>query len=426
MDLGPFVDDPLYLEAVALDEASPLAGWRERFEIDDPDLIYLDGNSLGRLPTAAIGALDQAVTHQWGSRLIRSWGEEWWDLQLEVGDVIAPVIGASAGEVIVSDSTTVNLYKLALAALAARPGRSRIVTDDLNFPSDLYVLESAAHHAGPDHRVQIIESDGIDGPVDRILESLDDDVALLSLSATTFKSGYTYDLAALTAAAHEAGALALWDLSHSAGAVDQGLNAADADLAVGCTYKYLNGGPGSPAFLYVRSDLQGELDSPVHGWFAHDDPFAFDLDFRQTVGVRRFHIGTMPILSLVGARVGAELAAEAGIERIRASSVSLVGWAERLFDELLAPLGFDFASPREPERRGSHVSVGHDDAWQITQALIDAGRVLPDFRAPRNLRRGCAPRSTTHTEIHTAFRRLVQIVESGTWRTYPAELSDVT
>lgn len=426
VELGPFSDDPLFAEAQALDDASELAGWRERFRIDDPELIYLDGNSLGRLPVAAVEAVANAVEDQWGRRLIRSWNEGWWDLQLEVGDAIAPVIGARSGEVIVSDSTTVNLYKLAIAALAARPGRSRVVTDDLNFPSDVYVLESAAHHAEGQRAVEIVRSDGVNGPVDALVAALDEDTALLSLSATTFKSGYTYDIAALTAAAHEVGALVLWDLSHSAGAIDQGLAAAAADLAVGCTYKYLNGGPGSPAFVYVRSDLQAVLDSPVHGWFAHDDPFAFDLEFHQTDGMRRFHIGTMPVLSLVGAKAGAELAAQAGSRRLGATSVSLVGWAERLFDQLLAPLGFDFASPRDPMRRGSHVSVGHDNAWQITQALIEEGRVLPDFRAPRHLRLGFAPQYTTHVEIHTAFRRLVEIVNSGVWETYPAVPTEVT
>lgn len=426
MELGPFLDDAGHGRAVELDGAEPLTRWRDRFVIDDAEMIYLDGNSLGRLPRAAVDVVADAVNHQWGQRLIRSWNDGWWDLQVEIGDVLAPVIGASAGEVIVSDSTSVNLYKLALAALRARPGRTKVVTDDLNFPSDLYILESAARQCGADHRVEIVGSDGVNGPIDGLLGAIDDSTALVSLSATTFKSGYTYDMSAVTRAAHDSGALVLWDLSHSAGVIDQGLNATGADLAVGCTYKYLNGGPGSPAFLYVRTDLQGELDNPAHGWFAHADPFAFDLDFRPTDGPRRFHVGTMPMLSLVATQVGAELAAEAGVSAMRRASVSLTAWAEELFDELLTPLGFDFATPRDPDRRGSHLSLAHDAAWQITQALIDVGQVLPDFRAPHHLRLGFAPLYTTHVEIHTAFRRLVHIVESELWREYPATIANVT
>ncbi len=426
MELGPFTDDPGYRAALDLDAASPLDGWAERFVIDEPDLIYLDGNSLGRLPRDAVDVLSHAVQGQWGGRLIRGWNDGWWELQLEVGELLAPVIGAEAGEVMVSDSTTVNLYKLALAALEARPGRRRILTDDLNFPSDIYVLESAAAHATGERQVEVVPSDGVEGPVEAIIAALDDDTALLCLSVTTFKSGYTYDVAALTAAAHRVGAMVVWDLSHAAGAVDQPLSAAGADLAVGCTYKYLNGGPGAPAFLYVRSDLQSELPSPVQGWFGHADPFALDLEFQPVDGIRRFHVGTMPILSLIGTRVGVALAAEAGIEAIRSTSVSLVGWAERLIDEVLVPRGFSFGSPRDPGRRGSHLSIGHPRAWQITQALIDQGRVLPDFRAPHFLRLGFAPLYTTHQEIHTAVHRLARVVDEGLWETYPQDTSAVT
>jgi kynureninase len=425
MDLGPFADDPLHRRAVALDAAEPLTGYRSRFVIDDPELVYLDGNSLGRLPRAATAALSDVVEHQWGSRLIRSWNEGWWDLQLEVGDLIAPIVGASPGEVMVSDSTTVNLFKLAAAALAARPDRHTVVTDDLNFPSDLYVLESAASMAGG-RRVKVVPSDDVHGPVEAIIDAIDDDTALVSLSATTFKSGFTYDMAEITAAAHRHGALVLWDLSHSAGVIDQGLGAAAVDLAVGCTYKYLNGGPGAPAFLYVRSDLQDQLDNPVHGWFAHADPFAFEERFRPTAGIRRFHVGTVPVLSLAGVATGAAMVAEVGVAAMRRASVSLVGWAEELHDLLLAPLGFELATPREPSRRGSHLSVTHDRAWQITQALIEIGKVLPDFRAPRHLRLGFAPLYTSHVEIHTAFRRIADIVSSGVWQDYPETPAAVT
>ena len=426
MDLGPFPHAWGHARAISLDAADPLAALRHRFVIDDPDLVYLDGNSLGRLPIDAVDAVHEITEREWGIQLIRSWNDGWGELQLEMGDLLAPVIGANPGEVILSDSTSVNLYKLATAAVAAAPERTKIVTDDLNFPSDQYVIAGIASEPSRDLTVEVVPSDGVNGPIAGLRAAIDSQTALVTLSHTTFKSGYTYDMAAMTAMAHEAGALMLWDMSHSAGVVDADLSGCHADLAVGCTYKYLNGGPGAPAFLYVRKDLQEQLEVPITGWWAHADPFAFDLAFSPTAGIRRFHAGTMPILSLGAARPGIEMVADVGMAAIRAKSVSLVGWMEDLFEEHLAPLGFLWASPTARARRGSHVSLTHPHAWQLTQALIQQGAVLPDFRTPDHLRLGMSPLYTSHLEVHTAVVRLASICASGVWESYPTTAGGVT
>ncbi|MDF2728268.1 MAG: kynU, partial [Acidimicrobiia bacterium] len=280
IDLGPFPSASGFDTAVELDDSDPLAGFKERYVFSDPDLIYLDGNSLGRLPSAAAPIVEQVVRHEWGDRLIRSWNDGWWDLQLEIGDRLAPIIGAGPGEVIISDSTSVNLYKLATAALRARPGRDKIISDDSNFPTDVYVLQGVA--AAGQATLEIVATEDTTDPMGVLESALDERTAFVSLSHTAFKSGYTYDLAGMTEKVHRLGGLVLWDLSHSVGVVPIHLEEAGADLAVGCTYKYLNGGPGSPAFLYVRRSLHSSLDNPITGWWGHAEPFDFDLDFRPT------------------------------------------------------------------------------------------------------------------------------------------------
>jgi kynureninase len=413
MDHGPFPDVDGYAEAVALDARNPLLGERDRFQIGDAELLYLDGNSLGRLPTAAVAAIEHTTHHQWGDRLIRSWNEGWWELQLRVGEVIAPIIGARPDEVIVSEATSTNLYKLAVAAVRARPGRRLIVTDDLNFPTDNYILAGVAELLGCEV-VTVASEDGIHGPTEAIEAVLaTGDVALLSLSHTCFKSGFTYDVGRLTAAAHAGGALTLWDLSHSVGSVPVDLTEHRVDLAVGCTYKYLNGGPGSPAFLYVRRDLQSQLQNPITGWWGHESPFAFDLNFEPAVGIRRFHVGTMPTLSLAAIEAGASHVAEVGIQAVRDVSRTLTTLMIDQAELHLAPLGFELRTPRDPDRRGSHVSLGHADAWPITRALIEDAKVLPDFRAPDNLRLGIAPLYVSHVDVHTAVQRIATVVRDG-------------
>lgn len=424
IELGPFPDLPGFDDALRRDADDPLASFAARFEVTDTDLIYLDGNSLGRLPSAAPTIIDGVVHGQWGDRLIRSWNEGWWELGTDMGDRIAPFIGASPGEVVVSESTTTNLYKLAGAALEARRDRTSIVTDDLNFPSDVHVLAGLASRS--DRELRIIESDGIDGPVRGLLEAIDETTALVSLSLTAFKSGYTYDLAAITAAAHAAGALVLWDLSHSVGAIEVDLNGAGADLAVGCTYKFLNGGPGSPAFLHVRTDLQDQLTNPITGWWGDADPFEFGLDHQPAPGIRRFQVGTAPILSIAGAAAGIDLVAEAGMPAIASKGRDLVAFVRELAATRLAPLAFVWSSPDDPWRRGAHAALAHPDAWRITRALIEVGQVVPDFRAPDNLRLGLSPLTTSFVQVHTAIERLARLVETGVHEQFPVDRSAVT
>lgn len=413
--------------AHALDREDQLAHFRARFAAPDPDLIYLDGNSLGRLPVATVDAVHDAVTRQWGDRLIRSWNEGWIEAPARVGDKIAQIVGAEPGTVTIADSTSVNLYKLALAALRARPERRKIVTDDLNFPSDIYILQGICALLGPDYRIEVVPSpDGIHGPVDGLAAAMDDDTALVTLSHTVFKSAYTYDMAAVTAAAHAAGALTLWDLSHSAGSVDVVLDAAQADLAVGCTYKYLNGGPGAPAFLYVRRDLQATLANPLQGWMGQANMFDFRLDYAPAPGLQHFLTGTPPILAITAIEPGVDLLLEAGMARLRAKSLALTEYLIALWEADLAPLGFAMNSPRDAARRGSHISLGHADAWRIDQAMIHEAHVLPDFRAPDNIRLGIAPLYTSFTDVFTAVQRIKELVHQGVHRQYDAATSAVT
>ncbi len=411
VDLGPFPSIPGFDEAVELDRSDPLALFKARYVISDPDLIYLDGNSLGRMPSAAGAIVDRVVRHEWGDRLIRSWNAGWWDLQLEIGNRLASLIGAGPGEVIISDSTSVNLYKLATAALRARPARDRVVTDDTNFPTDVYVLRGVAEASGA--TLDVISTEGVRDPVAALETGMDGRTALVSLSHTAFRSGYTYDVTRVTELAHDMGALVIWDLSHSVGVVPIDLEGAGVDLAVGCTYKYLNGGPGSPAFLYVRSALQVSLENPITGWWGHANPFDFDLAFRPTEGIRRFHSGTMPVISLATIDAGLGDVLEAGIDRLRAKSVSLTEFFINQWEEHLDQLGFELRTPRDAARRGSHVSLSHSDAWPIDRALIEDGKVIPDFRAPDNLRFGLAPLYNSHLDVHTAIQRIKTIVERG-------------
>jgi len=413
--------------AQAQDEQDDLAAFRGRFVIDDPNLIYLDGNSLGRLPAKTVDRMRQLVEGEWGSRLIQGWNEGWLEAQERIGGKIAGLLGAGADEVIVADSTSLNLFKLALAALKARPERLKIITDDLNFPSDLYILQSAANLSGRACQVEMVRSeDGVHGPYEALRRRIDRETALVALSHTCFKSSYTYPLAEITALAHRAGALMLWDLSHSAGSVSIDLNEAGVDLAVGCTYKYLNGGPGAPAFLYIRQDLQQKLDNPITGWMGHSQMFDFALDYTPDSSLRRFLTGTPPILSLSAIEDGVDMLLEAGMEKVRAKSVRQSDYLIALFDRLLAPLGFRLNSPRDAARRGSHVSLGHPEGRRISQALINDMAVLPDFRKPDNIRLGIAPLYTTFSDIHTAVTRLQAVVTERLYEAYDREQAAVT
>lgn len=412
--------------ALQLDAEDELAPFRERFVVDDPELIYLDGNSLGRLPRAAAALARELVEAQWGSRLIRSWNDSWFGLPERIGGKIARLLGAAADEVVVADSTSINLLKLSVAALQARPERRRIVTDELNFPSDLYVLRSALDLCGGGDLVIVRSPDGIAVPRDALAEALTGDTALLSLSHTAFKSAFMHDLAAVTRLAHGVGAWTLWDLSHSVGAVSLDLEAAGADLAVGCSYKYLNGGPGAPAFLYVRRALQQELRNPLPGWFGRRDPFSFALEYEPEPGMRQFLTGTPPVLSLALIEPGVDLLLEAGIERVRAKSVRQTEYLISLWEELLQPLGFVLASPRDPRLRGSHVSLAHPEGWRINRALIERMGVIPDFRAPDLIRLGVTPLYTTYLELYRAIDALRRITVERWYEAYSPQRSGVT
>lgn len=412
------VTDVELARAQALDAADPLARYRERFVIADPDTIYLDGNSLGRLPVATRERLRAAVEQEWGTELIRGW-THWIELARQAGDVLAGIVGARPGEVILSDSTSVNLYKLASAALSARPGRPVVVTDDDNFPTDRYVLSGL----GP---VRVVRSP-LDGGVDTeaVAAALRDDVGLVSLSHVAYRSGAVADLAGITRAAHEAGALVLWDLCHSAGAVPVGLTDADVDLAVGCTYKHLNAGPGAPAFLYVRRDLQPVLRQPIQGWFGQADQFGMGEEYTPVDTIERFLVGTPPVLGGYAVLEGARITAEAGIDAIAAKGRALGAYLVGLHDAWLAPLGFRLASPRADDRRGAHVTLYHPRAWQVCQALV-ADRVIPDYRVPDRLRLGLAPLYTRFTDVHVALDRLRALVGAGRHLEFPEARSRVT
>jgi len=410
-----------------LDTSDDLATYRDAFVFAEPDLIYLDGNSLGRLPIRTIARMQEVIEAEWGQDLIRGWNAGWYTAPAQVGDKIARLVGAAPGQVLVSDSTSVNLYKLTMAALAARPSRDSIISDDLNFPSDLYILQGCIRNLGSRHHLHLVSSkDGISVDLESLYRAINEDTALVTLSHVSFKSGFLYDAAAVTERAHQSGALVLWDLSHSVGAVPVELDRWGADLAVGCTYKYLNGGPGAPAFLYVRRDLQEQLFSPIWGWFGQHTPFAFDLDYKPAKGITHFLVSSPPILSLLAMESSLDLPVEVGLERIRRKSVQLSEYLIFLVDNLLFPLGFILGSPRDPQLRGSHISLRHPQGYRINRALIEEMQVIPDFREPDNLRLGLAPLYTTFEELWEAVVRIQQVVVDERYLNYPADRLTVT
>lgn len=408
--------------AVALDEADPIASLRDAFVNDDPELIYLDGNSLGRLPKSTPDRIARLVRDEWGNGLIRSW-RHWVDLPFAVGDLIgSSLLGAGDGQVVVADSTTVNLYKLAAAALDARPGRTVIVADDDNFPTDRYALEGLAAQRGLELRLVHSDIDaGLD--LDALREAVDDDTALVSLSHVAYRSGALLEMTVVNEIVHGAGALMLWDLCHSVGAVPLELDASGADLAVGCTYKYLNGGPGAPAFLYVRRELQDALRQPIWGWFGQRDQFAMGPSYDPVPGIGRFLVGTPPIAGIAAVEEGVRLLAEAGIERLRAKGLALTAYLIELAEAWVP--GLDLASPADPRRRGSHVALRHPEAWRLAQALIE-DKVIPDYRTPDRLRLGPAPISTSFVDVWEGMGRLRRIVDDKSYERFAATPGRVT
>ncbi len=405
--------------AKELDAADPLRALRAEFVSNEPDTIYLDGNSLGRPPVATADFLAKVVREGWGTGLVRSW-ETWIDWSRQLGDRLAAhVLGAEPGEVVIADSTSVNLYKLAAAALADRPDRRVILVDAEDFPTNRYLLQGLAEQH--QIRVQTLRS----GP-DALREALSEDVALVVLSQVSYRSGALLDMAEINRAAKRVGALVLWDLSHSAGVVPVRLGADGADLAVGATYKYLNGGPGSPAFLYVRRELQPRLQQPIWGWFGQTDQFAMGERYEPVDTVDRFLVGTPPLLSLAAIAPALDVVERVPVSEVRAKSVRLSEFAIDLAEQWLAPHGFRLASPRDAERRGSHVSLAHQDAALVSRALREQHDVICDFRAPDLLRIGLAPLYTSFTDVWDGLDRVRAVVETRSYEHLPPAVTRVT
>ena len=391
-------------DAHALDAADPLAFARERFSLPE-GVIYLDGNSLGALPVKTAEQLREVTEHHWGADLINSWNKhKWIDWPTRIAARLAPVVRAKPNELLIADSTSVCLFKLLAAAVQARPGRRTILTQQHNFPTDLYVAEGLANLLGLNLKTV---------PADEILAAIDADTAVVTLTHVDYRSAAIHDMAAINAAAHATGALTVWDLSHSAGAIALDLNGTGSDLAVSCGYKYLNGGPGAPAFLYVAERLQGELRSPLQGWMGHADPFAFDDDYRPADGILKFLTGTPSILALAALDAGLATFDGIAMHDVEAKARAL---SQLFVDDVEARCGAEvsLASPRDPAERASHVVFAHPEGYAMMQALIARG-VIGDFRAPNLMRFGFTPLYTRFADVSGAAEILGEIIQSREW-----------
>jgi kynureninase len=394
-------------EIASWDEADPLQSFRFEFELPE-GVLYLDGNSLGALPKKTAGRLQQIVADEWGRDLIRSWNaHDWIRYPGRVGDGIAKILGAAPGQVVAADSTSVNLFKLLGAAEGLGGGRSVILSEEENFPTDLYVAQGFSGLLGR-CRLKLV-------PRADLVKSIDDNVAVVTLTHVDFRTGEMHDMRELTRLCHERGALVLWDLSHSAGAVPLHLDRDEVDFAVGCGYKYLNGGPGAPAFLYVAERHQEAIRPPLSGWMGHEAPFAFDTDYRPAPGIERHLCGTPAILAMAALEVGVEIMARADMEQVRAKSRKMGDLFLRLVEERCHGLGLTPAGPRDSGKRGSQVSLRHAQGYPIMQALI-AENVIGDFRAPDILRFGFTPLYLRYADVWDAVMVLKRILESGAWQ----------
>jgi kynureninase len=391
----------------ALDSADPLARFRDMFQLRE-GLVYLDGNSLGALPRRTSARLAQTVTEEWGEGLITSWlGADWMAAPRRVGDKIARLLGASPGEVIACDSTSINLFKAMTAALSLRPDRSVILSEAGNFPTDLYMMQGIAAFSGGRVRALAVPGEAVE-------DRLGKDIAVLLLTQVHYKTGAVRDMAEVTRRAHAAGALVVWDLSHSAGAIPVDLNGADADFAVGCGYKFLNGGPGAPAYIFAAQRHQTAAVPVLSGWFGHAAPFAFEDGYRPADGIERFLCGTPPVLGLTALECGVDLMAEADMAAVRAKSLQLGRVFMDLMDSHCGSFGFTLVSPREDGRRGSHVSYAHPRGYGIMQALKERG-VIGDFRDPDVLRFGLTPLTLRHVDMLEAVLRIREVCETQAW-----------
>ena len=391
----------------SFDRADPLRSFRDKFAMPE-GVIYLDGNSLGALPRASVARIRNVVETEWGQDLIRSWNKNgWMDLQLRVGDKIGALIGAQPGETIVADSTSVNLFKTLGAALKLNSNRRVIVTEAENFPTDIYIAQGLVEFLGGTHELRLTETEQIESAIGT-------DVAVLMLTHVDYRTGRMWDMRRVTALARSAGVVTIWDLSHSAGAVPVDLSDAAPDFAVGCGYKYLNGGPGAPAFLYVAKRHLDHLAMPLTGWLGHAKPFAFETHFRPADGIARTRVGTPPILSLAPLEVGVDIVAEATMKALRAKSVQQTDLLMAVVAQELRELGVETVSPADAASRGSQVCLRHPQAWPITQALISQG-IVGDFRTPNILRFGIAPLYVGFSELWDAVAAIKEIITSGSW-----------
>ena len=392
----------------ALDRSDPLAPLRDNFLLP-PGVINLDGNSLGALPRSTAARVSRVIEKEWGEDLITSWNRhDWIEMPQRVGDKIARLVGAGAGEVVVTESTSINLFKVLAVALKMRPGRRAIVSEVENFPTDLYMAEGLTKLLGQDYILRLV-------PAHHLRHALGADTAVLMLTQVNFRTGALHDMAAMTAAAHAAGALAIWDLSHTAGALPVDLDGAQADFAIGCGYKYLNGGPGAPAFVYAAARHHGQAAQPLYGWLGHDAPFDFATSYRPAAGIRQYVVSTPSILALAALEEGVDLLLQADLSELRAKSQALTEAFITLVEARCAGLGLSLATPRDPARRGSQVSFAHDHSYAVMQALIARG-VIGDFRAPDLLRFGFSPLYIRHVDVWDAAEALRDVLVSGAWQ----------
>lgn len=422
--------DKEFLITKSLDESDELKHYRKKFILDD-NLIYLDGNSLGRLPKKTIEINSRTIEQQWGTNLIRSWNDHWLKLSSRLSHKIAQIVGARADEIFVGDTTSLNFFKLVYGTLNSSGSRSKIITDSLNFPSNLYVLQGMIKNHFPALSLKIVESkDGITIDENLIEKSINHDTALISLSYVTYQSAFMYNMKRINHFAKKAESHVIWDLSHAVGAVPINLNESGATMAVGCTYKYLNGGPGSPAFLYVRKDVQKRINNPVSSWFAHKSPFEFESNFIPSTNIQKFAIGTPSILSLAALEPGLDLTIEAGIGRLRAKSIKQSQLLYDMAHKYLVPLGFQIGSPKDYNSRGSHISIQHSESFRISKALIEpiSGQkiIIPDFRPPNNIRIGITPLYLSFTDLVELVFRIKSIVITKEYQNYSNEVIGVT
>ena len=412
--------------AQALDAKDPLSKYRDEFMIADPSLCYLDGNSLGRMPNATVGVVENYLRGEWATKLVSGW-TDWIDEAQSVGDLIGRAsLGAAVGQMLCVDTTSVNFYQLCSAAVDARSDRKTVITDTANFPTDRYILEGICKQRG----LKLVVIDDDDGEEfispEMLAAVLNDDVALVSLSVIQYRSGVLHDVAKLTQLARDAGALFVWDASHAVGVVPMQYDRDKVDLAVGCTYKYGNSGPGSPAWLYVSHRLQSELNVPIQGWFAQDDQFAMGQGFDRTTGMRGFQIASPSIIGMRCVTTAFEMVERAGLSAIAQKAAQGTELMLALHDAWLQPLGFSVVTPRDSKRRGGHISVRHPDSQKISEAMRIFGNVIGDFRQPDCIRLAISPLPTSYVEVFDGFERIRDVVAAKKYLEVGAATTRVT